>query len=210
MGIDGDRPVVTAGSTTEAEARLLGEALRGWGQEVQLVVAPRKPEWFEGSAAALRGCGWKVVRRSGGRVAEATRPRNNGVVTPRVFLLDSMGELRAGYGLATVCVVGRSLLGELYGSDPMEPAGLGKATVIGPAHADFAETVSAMSAAGGLVVTEDARGADVGAVVGRLLADARERAAVAAAGLAVIADRRGATGRHVDMVMRILGGVTGR
>ena len=46
MGIDRSRPVVVAGSTALGEARLLGEAWRGWGEGVQLVVAPRKPEWF--------------------------------------------------------------------------------------------------------------------------------------------------------------------
>ncbi|MEM7576593.1 MAG: glycosyltransferase N-terminal domain-containing protein [Planctomycetota bacterium] len=205
MGIDVARPVVVAGSTALGEARLLGEALRGWGDErsgVQLVVAPRKPEWFDASARELAGSGWEVVRRS-----EPTRKPGEGhpqALGGRVFLLDTIGELRAAYGLAEVCVVGRSLTGELYGSDPMEPAGLGKATVIGPWHADFAETVAAMRDAGGLIVTDDPRGADVGAVVGGLLEDRARRAAVAAAGLSVIVARRGSTSRHVDMVMRFV------
>ena len=106
--------------------------------------------------------------------------------------------------MADVCVVGRSFTGQLYGSDPMEPAGLGKATVIGPWHGDFADTVAAMRAAGGLVVTEDRRGADVGEVVGALLRDRSRADALAAAGLSVIRARQGATTRHVDMVMRFV------
>ncbi|MEM1097838.1 MAG: glycosyltransferase N-terminal domain-containing protein [Planctomycetota bacterium] len=195
MGIDRSRPIVVAGSTALGEAELLGEALRGWGEGCQLVVAPRKPEWFEASAKELKSCGWKLVRRTEGAAASPGT---------RVFLLDTIGELRVAYGVADVCVVGRSFTGELYGSDPMEPAGLGKPTVIGPWHADFAETVAAMRDAGGLIVTDDPRGADVGDTVAELLRNQALAEEVAAAGLAVIAERRGATGRHADMVMRFV------
>ncbi|MEM1445299.1 MAG: glycosyltransferase N-terminal domain-containing protein [Planctomycetota bacterium] len=195
MGIDGSKPVVVAGSTALGEAALLGEALRGWGEECQLVVAPRKPEWFEAAEKELEGCGWEVVRRT----EEKTVPPGT-----RVFLLDTIGELRAAYGLAEVCVVGRSFTGELYGSDPMEPAGLGKATVIGPWHADFTETVNAMRDAGGLIVTDHPRGADMGDTVAELLRNRTLADEVAAAGMEVLRTRRGATGRHADMVMRLL------
>jgi 3-deoxy-D-manno-octulosonic-acid transferase len=111
LGIDRSTPLVVAGSTSPGEHELLVESV---GDGVQLLCAPRKPEWFDAAAAALPGC----TRRSTGE---------SGSPTGR-FLLDSIGELRAAYALADVVVVGRSF-GDLHGSDMMEPVALGKATV---------------------------------------------------------------------------------
>jgi len=47
------------------------------------------------------------------------------------------------YELADVVVVGRSF-GGLYGSDPIEPAALGKPVVIGPRHSDFETIVGSL------------------------------------------------------------------
>ena len=78
MGIDLSRPLVVAGSTAPGEEALLHGAVP---EGVQLLCAPRKPEWFDASAAALPGC----ARRSRGE---------SGSQTGR-FLLDTIGELLA-------------------------------------------------------------------------------------------------------------------
>ncbi|MEY5031839.1 MAG: 3-deoxy-D-manno-octulosonic acid transferase, partial [Planctomycetota bacterium] len=112
-------PVIVAGSTEPGEEHLLREALVDPAlSDVRLVIAPRKPEWWDGVAANLPGC----VRRS--------RKERGGADT-RFFLLDTIGELSTAYALADVVVMGRSF-GRLYGSDPIEPASLGRAVVIGP------------------------------------------------------------------------------
>lgn len=185
-----------------------------------MLIAPRKPEWFE----EVMWCAPGAVRRTASRVAAAAAggdadaeasdgtgasagasPHTRSEKLPAegdgadVFLLDTIGELRRAYALADVCVVGRSFTGKLYGSDVMEPVGLGKPTVIGPYHGDFAETVSALREAGGLVVSGDPCGAVVG-----LLGDIAGASAMARAGQAVIRGRQGATSRHADMLLEVL------
>jgi len=120
MGIDPDRPLVVAGSTGPGEEKLLVAACP---REVQLLLAPRKPERFDTAAAAKRDAApaSPVVRRTQCPDGSANRPETG----KRLFLLDTLGELKKAYALADVAVVGRSFLG-LHGSDPTEPIALGK------------------------------------------------------------------------------------
>ncbi|MEO1583062.1 MAG: glycosyltransferase N-terminal domain-containing protein [Planctomycetota bacterium] len=184
LGIDRGKPLIVAGSTGPGEEKLLREACPAG---VQLLCAPRKPERFEGAALDLGPC----VRRSEPetRPAGATR-----------FLLDSIGELRAAYELADVVVMGRSF-GDLFGSDPIEPIALGRATVIGLRVDDFRAVVSAFDAAGGIVRSDRDRLADD---LVKLVRDPAARAAVAARGRACIDGHRGASVRHASMLMDLV------
>ncbi|MEM6458872.1 MAG: glycosyltransferase N-terminal domain-containing protein [Planctomycetota bacterium] len=189
MGIDRTRPLVVAGSTAPGEDDLL---IRTRPPEAQLLIAPRKPEWFEGVMQHAPD----AVRRT--KTRHTARPPTSG---GGVFLLDTIGELRAAYSLADVCVVGRSFTGELYGSDMVEPIALGKPTVIGPHFRDFADTMKALTDAGGIVVSDEPMGA-----VTELLHNPTLAAEVAAAGRDVIRSRRGATPRHAALLRNLLAG----
>lgn len=180
LGVNYERPIIVAGSTGPGEDKLLVDALP---EGAQLVIAPRKPEWFDEAAEAAPGC----VRRTDNKPGEGP-----------IYLLDTIGELRKAYAFADVIVVGRSFLG-LYGSDVMEPAALGKPVIIGPYHSDFQETVDAMSEAGGLIVTNDP-----GKHIRELLEDSDKAKEIADAGRAVIRARQGSTSRHADMILALL------
>jgi 3-deoxy-D-manno-octulosonic-acid transferase len=183
MGIDRSRPLVVAGSTAPGEHELLVEAV---ADGVQLLCAPRKPEWFDQAAAAMPGC----ARRSRG---------DRGSATGR-FLLDTIGELRAAYALADVAVVGRSF-GNLHGSDMMEPVALGAATIVGPAVADFQDTVDALLAGDGLVQTDRQR---LAAVIRQLLDDPRRRGELAENARRVIRAQQGATERNAELIRSLI------
>lgn len=189
MGIDRGRPLVVAGSTAPEEHALLRDAIERAGPEVQLLVAPRRPEWFDDAARALPGC----RRRTAGRIAPGAEP-------PRFFLLDTIGELRSAYALADLVVVGRSF-GARWGSDMMEPIALGKATVVGPATGDFADTMERLRAGDGIVeTTRDALPETIAALLG----DPARRAALAEAGRAVIRREQGATEANARLLLGLL------
>lgn len=184
FGLPREAPLVVAGSTEPGEEVLLREALP---EGACLLVAPRKPEWWDGVAANLPGC---VRRSKGERGGDATR----------YFLLDTIGELSTAYALADAVVMGRSF-GRLYGSDPIEPASLGRPVVIGPRVADFREVVEAFKARGGLLQVE----ADALApTLGRLLSDAAYREQVAAAGVETIRREQGGTARTAEVLLSML------
>ncbi len=183
FGIDRSKPLVVAGSTALGEHELLREALP---EGAQLLVAPRRPEWFEGACEALPGC----VRWSAGEKRAGAR----------LFVLDTLGKLSAAYALADVAVVGRSF-GELHGSDPMEPAALGKAVLIGPAFSDFRQAVGELEGAGALRVVEREELRDA---LEELLSDENARGEMAERARVVGEANRGAAGRHLGVLRGFL------
>ncbi|HRP61949.1 MAG TPA: glycosyltransferase N-terminal domain-containing protein [Phycisphaerales bacterium] len=181
MGIDRAKPLVVAGSTAPGEPELLVKSLP---QGVQLLCAPRKPEWFDEAAQAMPGC--------------ARRSRNE--KGTRYFLLDTIGELRQAYALADVVVIGRSF-GVLHGSDMIEPIALGKATIIGPRFGDFQEAAEALISGGGLIQTTADK---LPTALAELLEFPMKRAELAARGRAVIRSMQGATQRHLALLQPLL------
>ncbi len=215
LGVDRGRAVVALGSTGETEEAALVEAVRrACGEAVQVIVVPRKPERFDEVArlwpdivrrSQRRGAG--AASDTGTRVdarsrASSLRPQASGL-----FLLDTMGELRKAYALADVVIVGRSFNG-WGGSDPIEPVALGRPTIVGPDHANFAEVVAALRDGGGIEVVSDV--AEAARRVRELLGDAGRAGRLAEAGRGVIRCRQGATRRHAQMLRSILAAATGR
>lgn len=183
LGIDRTRPLVVAGSTAPEEHALLRAAVP---KGVQLLCAPRKPEWFDRAAADLPGCARRSRRERGSREG--------------LFLLDTIGELRQAYALADVVVIGRSF-GQLHGSDPMEPAALGKAVVAGPRMGDFAESVLALLCANAMVQLDAQR---LAPSIRMLIDQPAERARLGQAARTVVRSMQGATERTAEALLGIL------
>ena len=183
LGIDRNSPLIVAGSTAPGEHELIVRCIPG---DVQLLCAPRKPEWFDQAAASLPGC----ARRSKG---------TRGSPTGR-FLLDSIGELRQAYALADIIIVGRSFV-DLYGSNVSEAVALGKATVIGPAVSDFQDSVDALVAGDGIIQTSRD---DLADVLRELLNNPNRREQLIANAQDVIKAQQGATIRNAQLLIELL------
>jgi len=179
LGIDLERPLIVAGSTGPGEEALLHAACPAG---VQLLCAPRKPERFDEAADALPG----GTRRSSGEPRPGDR-----------FLLDTIGELSAAYELADVIVVGRSF-GDLYGSDPTEPAALGKPIVIGTAVGDFETAVGVLRDADAIAqVDRD----DLPRALAELMGRPEERDRMGTAARAAVRHQQGASDRHARLML---------
>lgn len=184
LGIERGRKLVVAGSTAPGEPELILRAIENHPAEPALLVAPRRPEWFDQAASDL---GSGVVRRSDASVGDPSRGR---------FVLDTFGELRAAYSLANVVVIGRSFV-DLHGSDPMEAAALAKPIIIGPNTDDFSQPVLALMSAGGLVQT-DSQGLE--SALHELLSDDDLRHQRAQAAFDTVQANAGAADRTVAMI----------
>lgn len=184
MGIDLGKPIVVAGSTGPGEEAMLDQAI---ANDVQLVIAPRKTDRFDEAADAVPGC----VRRT----ANEKRPGASR------FLLDTIGELSAVYELGDVVIIGRSFF-DLYGSDPVEPAAMGKPVLIGPRYSDFQQAMGALLEAGAVQVV-DRQG--VGGAVARLLGDSSLREAIGERARACVGGQQGASQRHCAVLMQQVG-----
>jgi len=233
MGIDRSRPLIVAGSTgplprpaaeslyrqhrhkfiewSPAEAGSLGEEgllHTACPDGSQLLCAPRRQERFGEAFAAMGGegpgqCVRRTEARSGAAEDVACEAAQSGHADR--FLLDTIGELRCAYALADIAVIGRSF-GDLHGSDPIEPIALGKATVIGPRHSDFESIVEAFRVAGAIEVVEAGQ---LGRLLSELLADPARRAAMGEAGRRCVRENQGATARHAQMLLQLVGARAG-
>jgi len=115
-------------------------------------------------------------------------------------LLDTIGELRKAYCLADVVVIGRSF-GDLFGSDPMEAAALGKPVVIGPRVEDFASIVATMKREKAIVQTTRE---ELSTVLHGLFDDAGERAEMGRRAQACVCANQGAAERHAAIINQLI------
>lgn len=188
LSIDRTKPLIVAGSTGPGEEELLHRACP---TGVQLLCAPRKPERFDEAAAALQGC----VRRSATKGASAPPPTGRDR-----FLLDTIGELRLAYSIADIIVIGRSFI-DLFGSDPLEPAALGKPLLIGPRYGDFQNVVQTLERAGAIRIVPAAQ---LGGTLQTLLANPTERAELSQNARAAVLANKGASATHAKMLLSLL------
>lgn len=187
----GARPAWIAASThPEEEAAIVAihRQLRGRWPDLLLLWAPRHPERFRGVAQQAVDAGWRVATRT---LTHWPDPDD------AVFVVDTMGELVSFYGCAQVAFVGGSLQ-DIGGHNLLEPAAVGTAVVSGPHLHNFADIAGRMRAAGALRVGADA--GEVATHLAGLLDDAQARAAMVAAGHALVEEGRGALSRTMALV----------
>lgn len=133
LGMEAGSPVIVIGSTMKGEETLFLEAysrVRAALPATRLILAPRHPERFEEVAELIARSGISFQRRS--------RIDPSGSARADILLLDSVGELRPVYSLASIAVIGGSFL-PFGGHNPLEPAALGKAIIFGPEMFNFKE-----------------------------------------------------------------------
>ena len=189
----GERPVLLAASTREGEEALILDALaRSPLSGALTVIVPRHPQRFDEVAALLRDRGLAFVRRSEGRPVPAGQ----------AFALgDSMGEMTAYYAAADVAFIGGSLLP--YGAQNLiEACAVGAPILIGPSTFNFAQAAAEAIVAGAAVQVADADALVRDAA--RLLSDGEARRKMGEAGRRFCAAHRGATGRTMAIVERLL------
>lgn len=196
------RRLWVAGGTGNDEERIILEAYQALVQDerladVRLAVVPRKPERFEEVAQLIEQVDFSLVRFSQFKGTSRQVPAG----TQAVILGDTMGDLRKFYCLATVILVGRSLV-PMGGSDMMEAAALGKCTLFGPHAFNFKQTVDALLAGEGALCVQD--GDALLAVLRKCLLEPDYAEAIAQRGRQVIKDNQGATARTVTHIAALL------
>lgn len=191
-------PVLVAGSVVAEEEQSILEAYdvlqRQWRRAL-LVLAPRKPDRFDGAAEVVAQSGWKAVRRSR---LDTSEPLDENA---DVLLLDSIGELAALYSLADAVFVGGSLV-RAGGHNILEPAWFGRPPIFGPSMENFREMADQfLSARAGIQV---ASGPQLGKTWVQLIEDNAIRERMGNAARELSESNRGATSRSLRRIAAIL------
>jgi len=188
------RRIVIAGSTMAGEDGAVLDAVGRLPEAGRpfLVVAPRHPERAPEVLELAAARGLTAMRRT--LVADA--PPGCPVV-----VLDTVGELAALFQIADVAFIGGSLVAT-GGHNPIEPARFGVPVLTGPHVRNFAAVYRHFVAARAARVVHS--GGELAAALEEWLAHPEEARRAGKAGLALLAEHAGATGRTADALEPLL------
>jgi 3-deoxy-D-manno-octulosonic-acid transferase len=192
LGVSDGSPILLGGSTFPGEERILAEAcrtLRTEHPDLFLIIVPRHVERTSEVAAELTAAGLNFALRTG----DAARNADS-------LIVNTTGELRDWYHLATVVFIGKSLTAT-GGQNPVEAVVAGKPVLFGPHMENFQPLVATWLAAGAAIEVRDAD--QLARELSALLRDParRQNLAQAAANLAAI--HRGATERAARLLQHL-------
>jgi 3-deoxy-D-manno-octulosonic-acid transferase len=202
--LNGTLPVILAASTHDPEEAIIIESFEQVARDAtvlrpRLIIAPRHPERFKEVAS--------LIGRSGLGWARRSEPALDTDRSADVILLDSIGELRAVYPLATLVFVGGSITPH-GGQNLLEPASASVAVITGPHTWNFAAVVEAMNRANALIqMPEMPRDETVKLLATHmktLLSDDARREQMARVAFEVVKVNRGATDRTVSLISPLL------
>lgn len=193
--IEPDDVVFLAGSTQEGEEEIALEvfqALAPKQPKLRLILVPRHPERFNQVANLLDKTGVDWCRRS--------KLPADGSATPRVLLVDAVGELGSWWGTAQIAFVGGSL-GSRGGQNMIEPAGYGAAVSFGPNTRNFRDIVETLLAQDAAIVVHNRD--ELQAFVNHAIDSPEWAATLGDRARELVRQQTGATKRTVDLITRL-------
>jgi 3-deoxy-D-manno-octulosonic-acid transferase len=190
--IDNHRPIILGGSTHAGEEEILGKIFRELRTEFAnlfLIIAPRHAERVREIQRAYQDLGLRVGLRS-----------RSSAVNPPIdcLVLDSTGELRNWYTVATVVFIGKSLTAR-GGQNPAEAIIAGKPVVFGQHMENFAAFARSLVERSAALQIDSAD--ELERAIVDLLGDAGLRQRLAENACEVLNTHRGATARTAALIV---------
>jgi 3-deoxy-D-manno-octulosonic-acid transferase len=197
LELDKSDLVWVAGSTQAPEEELVLRTfieLSHRFPKLRLVLVPRHPERFDEVAQWIEVTGLPWARRS-------LSPRTISDPNWKIFLGDTIGELRWWWGVAELGFVGGSF-GDRGGQNMIEPCAYGVATCFGPNTKNFADIVKILSEAH---ACEQLHNPDALKIwVESMLLDPEKRAEMSRRAQSTCEQHRGASLRTWEQIERLL------
>lgn len=137
LGIHGETPILTVGSTHEDEEKMIIDLLPPlWitFPNLKVLLVPRHPERFNVVAGLLQKHGIPFQRYT-----------DKGFLHAPLVLVDAMGQLRNCYQVSTLAIVAGSFVSHIGGHNILEPLWYGVPVIFGPymhAQQDLVSLVS--------------------------------------------------------------------
>jgi len=188
-------PVIVAGSMRGAEPELL---LDVYAQVIQsipetvLIMAPRHLSRVGQLEALLKARGLAYDLRTG-LSANGKRRRAS------IVIIDTIGELRNIYSIASIVFCGGSLV-PLGGQNIIEPAAWGKPVLYGPSMENFLDAKRLLERSGGGIPVKNSRELTEKAIY--LLSHPREAQRIGRLAYESVMSNRGAAQKHAAVIAR--------
>jgi 3-deoxy-D-manno-octulosonic-acid transferase len=197
-GLNLERPVLFGGSTHRGEEEVLATIfvrLRRKFPSLCLFIAPRHVERVREIRAQLEALSLQVRLTS-----ETTNQSEAGV---ECVVLDTTGDLRRWYGIATVVFIGKSLTAQ-GGQNPVEPIMARKPVVFGPHMENFVTLAGALVLKKGAIQVPDTESLEE--AIEELLRDSEARHRLVQNAREVLDQHRGATTRAAALIADLRSG----
>jgi len=197
-GITSEDIVWLVGSTMDPEEEVALRVFRKIAPDypqLKLILAPRHPD----RCSELTGClnattkDW-VLRSSLSEPAKSS---------PRILVVDTVGELKAWWGTADIAYVGGSWREGRGGQNMIEPAAYGAAVCFGPFTENFRDVVRGLLEEHAAVVVR--REDQLEAFVRQCVEDPNFREPLGEAAQHLVMQSAGATARTVDLLSTLMG-----
>ena len=195
-GVADDALILVAGSTHDGEELLLADMaarLRQKFPKFFLVLVPRHFERCKDIGQKLKARGVKFAYRN--EIFARTQLPAGEV---DCLLVNTTGELKFFYELASVVFIGKSLTA-IGGQNPIEPGAQGKAIVFGPNMQNFADITRSFVNKDAAVQVKNPE--ELERVLAELLENSTRRAELGRRALEVVAENLGAVERTVEMIL---------
>ncbi len=145
------RPIWIAASTHKGEDEQILVAHKSLLLTIPtalLILVPRHPERFNSVFELCLQSNVNCIRRTLNQTITADT---------QVYLADTMGEMLTLIGASDICFMGGSLLGDKVGGhNILEPAALGKPSLIGPSYFNFQEITQQLISNNAAIVSHNA------------------------------------------------------
>lgn len=195
LGLTSNQPVLLGGSTHPGEEEILFEIFKNLRRDYPrlfLVIVPRHVERTREILDLAMKHNVTCLLRS--EMKSTLQPKSGQY---DCLLVNTTGELKWLYGIATVIFVGKSLIGQ-GGQNIIEAAASGHPVVFGPHMQNFKEIARQFIDTGGCMQVQDPLGLQQ--AVADLLQTEKRRETVATIARDVIDSNLGATQRTVDWI----------
>tara|TARA_B110000467_G_C18313316_1_gene479683 strand:- start:170 stop:1468 length:1299 start_codon:yes stop_codon:yes gene_type:complete len=162
--------------------------------QLLLVLVPRHPERFEQVATLCQQQGFSIARRS----------KNTLVTDQQIWLLDSLGELMAGFSLSDIVTMGGSF-SHIGGHNPLEPALFKKPIIVGSNMSNFSEILEQLLQENALMqLSEDKPEQQLANAVKALLNNPEQQVTLGEQAHKVVLANRGASQKTLSHVQALL------
>ena len=191
LGTQPGTQIILGGSTFAGEESLLAKILLKLRREIPdifLILVPRHVERTPEIVQELKALGLKVALRTD------TEPQ----ARPDCLIVNTTGELREWYRVATVAFIGKSIC-STGGQNPVEPAAIGKPVLFGPHMENFRAIVSSLLKYKAAIQVKDAD--ELEDQIRGLLTDSALRSEISGNALRAVTGHQGATLRCAQKLL---------
>jgi 3-deoxy-D-manno-octulosonic-acid transferase len=196
--VNPEHPVLLGGSTHRGEEEILAKIfarLRQKFPSLCLFIAPRHVERVREIRAQLEALPL--------RVRLASEAANHSEAEVDCVLLDTTGELRRWYSIATVVFIGKSMSAH-GGQNPVEPIMAGRPVVFGPHMENFVTLAGTLISKEGAIQVHDVESLE--RTIENLMGDTEARQRLVRNAREVLDQHRGATARAAALIANLHSG----